>query len=394
MKPFLDPATAPFAALDLDIEAVGERLAVPAGARGALVLLRIAGRPCGQAVVRPGRDGSISRDELLAAAGSSFWEAWLEHRLGLDDPRPAPAPARTVSVAICTRDRTEDLERCLAALLAMPDDGQEILVVDNAPATEATRLLVEPQPRVRYVREPRPGLDVARNRALAEATGEIVAFTDDDAAPDRLWLRHLVRHFDDPAVAAAGGLTMALELESPAQVAFQRYGGFGRGFRLVTYEGARQDPLMAWHAGAGVNMALRRELVRSLNGFDEALDAGTGTQAGGDSDMFRRILGAGYRIVYDPAALNWHRHRRTEQELVRQLEGYETAGAAILSKAVFHEGNLDALLHGLRWLGREGKSMLRSLLSRPGAAPPGLSWRRFRGGLVGPARYRKARAKP
>jgi hypothetical protein len=68
------------------------------------------------------------------------------------------------------------------ALLRLPEDGQELLVVDNCPSTDATCNLVAAYEGIRYVREDRPGLNVARNRALREAVNEIVAFTDDDTA--------------------------------------------------------------------------------------------------------------------------------------------------------------------------------------------------------------------
>src|SRR6185503_20882790 len=94
-------------------------------------------------------------------------------------PADSVAPP-AVTVAVCTRDRVEDLARCLDALEAIRYPALDLLVVDNAPATRDAERLVAGRPRVRYVREVRPGLDWARNRAIAEARGEIVAFTDDD----------------------------------------------------------------------------------------------------------------------------------------------------------------------------------------------------------------------
>lgn len=380
----------PTAVLDLDLGNLPPTIDGLARYERALVLLRIDGRPVGQAVlpVINGRVGGHNlRASLLVAADSAFWEAWLRRHLGVP-PRPiAPDKLPSASVAVCTRDRPDDLRRCLAALLAMPDDGQEIIVIDNAPATDATRQLVAWFPQLRYVREDRPGLDVARNRALREARHEIVAFTDDDAAPDPLWLRTLLRNFHDPLVMAATGLTMALELETEAQVQFQRYGAFGRGFKRITYDAGWHDPLLGWQAGAGVNMALRRSVVEQVGLFDEALDAGTPTHAGGDSDMFRRILSAGYRISYDPEALNWHRHRRTQAELQRQLMGYEVAGFAILGRGLLFEGNCDTLRQAYSWLQRELPGLRRALLRQPGGPPRETVLARFRGAALGPWMY-------
>jgi GT2 family glycosyltransferase len=381
----------PMAVLDLEMTNLPEHLNVPPECQAGLALLRVRGRPCGQAVIRLDQPSQPLLATILAAADSSFWQAWLRDRLGLDPSRSDDPPDIPVSVAVCTRDRTEDLERCISALMRMPDDGQEILVIDNAPSNDTTARLVRDRPRIRYVREDRPGLNIARNRALREAGGEIVLFTDDDAAPDPLWLRRLARNFGDPLVLASTGLTMALELSSAAQIDFQRYGGFVRGFKRTVYDAAEHNPLLAWHAGAGVNMALRRSVVQLVGTFDEAFDAGTQTHAGGDSEMFRRILGAGYRIVYDPEALNWHRHRKSAEELHRQLFGYEVASAALLTKAILTDGDIGALREALRGLRREVRAVLRSLLGRPNVPPFSVASARFKGGIIGPLLYLRSR---
>jgi GT2 family glycosyltransferase len=380
------------AVLDLDLATLPAAIQTAQGYHGALVLLRLDGRPVGQAVIalEEGRCTDL-RQRLLEAAGSSFWEAWLRAELGLTgSPEPPPA-APTATVAVCTRDRTDDLDRCLARLLAMPDDGQEILVLDNAPATDATRQLTERFPRVRYVREDRPGLDVARNRVVRETASDVIAFTDDDAAPDAGWLRALLRNFSDPLVMAVTGATMPLELESDAQVAFQRYGGFLRGFKRVVYDAAVDDPLLAWYAGAGVNMAVRQSVFERVGLFDEALDAGTPTHAGGDFDMLRRILSEGYRIAYDPEALNWHRHRRSQAELLRQLYGYEVAGSAVMAKTLILDRDLGGLHHLAHWLVRESRGLASAAARRPHSPPLSVAAARFRGGTVGAFAYFGAR---
>ncbi|MEI4473686.1 glycosyltransferase family 2 protein [Frigidibacter sp. MR17.24] len=375
---------------ELEFTALPETLEARPSDVAALVLIRLRGRPVGQALLplETGRCTGL-RARLLAAADSAFWEAWLAEDLGLPPaPRPAPAPAATI--AVCTRDRPEDLERCIAALLALPDDGQEIIIVDNAPRTEATRDLVARFPQIRYLREPRPGLDVARNRALSEARTELVAFTDDDAAPDPMWLRALLRNFDDPLVMAATGPTLPLELDCQAQIDFQHYGGFLRGYKRMLLDAAVTDPFLGWHAGAGVNMALRRTVIDQVGLFDDALDAGTKTRAGGDADMFRRMLAAGYRIAHDPEALNWHRHRRSLKELGEQLHGYEVAGGAVLAKAMFHEGNWGAGLRFMLWL-RGELTLVAARLLRRGGSPLAVSRTRIAGGFIGLRAYGIAR---
>src|SRR6185437_10326271 len=138
------------------------------------------------------------------------------------------ADAPFVTVAVATHNRAESLHRCLDALCAMdyPPDRYEIIVVDNAPGDNATVELVQQMattaPRLRYVREDRPGVSYARNRALREARGQIIAMTDDDVRVDSHWLVELVRSFRlSPNAACVTGLIMPAELETPAQVWFE-----------------------------------------------------------------------------------------------------------------------------------------------------------------------------
>ncbi len=380
------------AALDLDICDLPERIAEADTCDGALVLLRIAGRPCGQALLSFKEWDHVKplSEILMSAADSAFWEAWLEYQLLPWDEAPEDADLSDVDVVICTRDRADDLRKCLLDLSAMPQDGQRIFVIDNASATDETRQVAEAFPGITYVRENRPGLDIARNTGLRATDRDIIAFIDDDAAPDRLWLRKLCRNFVNPAVMAAGGLTMAMELETDAQIAFQRFGGFGRGFKRVMYDASNCYAFHAWSAGAGVNMALRRAAIAKIGWFDEALDAGTKSLAGGDSDYFRRIINAGWRIAYDPEAVNWHRHRRRMAELERQVFGYEVSSFAILTKALFYE-------HDMRALGALGRWMRMRWQQRGqlfGHTPQWLSFNplitQVRGAMAGMGRYRAA----
>jgi GT2 family glycosyltransferase len=295
---------------------------------------------------------------------------------------------------VCTRDRADELARCLAAVSALPDDAQEVLVVDNAPSTDATRQVVERFPAVRYVREDRPGLDVARNRALREARGDVVAFTDDDALPDPGWLRGLARNFEDPLVLCATGLTMPAELDTDAQDAFERESPFGRGFVRRVFDVETHGPHRAGPMGAGVNMAVRRSVLERLGGFDEALDAGTPTRSGGDHDFFTRVLTAGYRVVYDPAALVWHRHRRDPRALRATIQGYGTGVYAALTKSLLVDRELSAPLVAWGWFRYDQlPALLRSLLRRRRRRSLRLIMAELWGCALGPWAYLVSRRK-
>ena len=250
----------PTAVIDLEVDQLATSIENLGRYEQALVLLRLQGRPIGQAYI-PVVDGRIGAAALEAAfAEVDVYETWVHHVARHLDVHPYQPPL-TATVAICTRDRPDDLRHCLDAVLRLPDDGQEILVIDNNPSTDATREVVAAYPKVRYVREDRRGLDNARNRALREARHDIVAFVDDDARPEPDWLRAILRNFDGPLVMCVTGLVMPVELETEAQEWFERYSRFGRGYRRRVFDYRNISPLDGGRVGAGASMALRRELI-------------------------------------------------------------------------------------------------------------------------------------
>jgi len=103
-----------------------------------------------------------------------------------------------LTAAICTRGRPEQLGRALESLCVQRVGPSEILVIDNAPQDDAAeRTVARVCPAARYVVEPAPGLDFARNRALAEADGDIVAFLDDDAVASPGWAEAIRAAFEN-----------------------------------------------------------------------------------------------------------------------------------------------------------------------------------------------------
>jgi len=367
------------------------------------VRLRVAPRyTCAYIVLRRGNqpiaqfDVPVIEGEVDAAAlARGMFEAarvnrpyWLVREyLGQE----LPGRAADATIAICTRERPLDLRRALTAMRRLDPCALEVLVVDNAPGSSETRDVVAEFGEVRYVCEVRQGLDFARNRALHEARGAIVAFSDDDATPEREWLGALVRPFEDQRVWCTTGLTLPAELETEAQEWFERYTPFSRGFRRRTFDSAHHDSLSVGAIGAGANMAVRRAVLTMLGGFDPALDAGTPSGSGGDHELFGRILAAGHDIVYEPAAVSWHRHRRTWPELRDTLRGYGTGVSALMTRRVFRDHEPAALHHGLRWFLRDhARTVWRALRRSPGAIPLNLICAEVAGWLVGPVAYARS----
>jgi glycosyltransferase involved in cell wall biosynthesis/GT2 family glycosyltransferase len=261
------------------------------------------------------------------------------------DPSPvasnatrAPGPARpSLTVAICTRNRTDLLRDCLTGLLALDDQPDEILVVDNAPTDDRTRALAN-ELGVRYEIEPCPGLDFARNRVLTASCTDIIAFVDDDVVVDRYWLESLRAVWcEHPDAGMMTGQILPFELETAAQIAFEERGGFRGGNETICYEGQHRsgDPIYPYGPGmfgAGANMSIRREVALRLGGFDEALDTGPPLPGGGDIDMMHRVLRSGFALVYEPRAVVFHRHRRDWTGLRKQYDSWGRSLMAFAAK--------------------------------------------------------------
>lgn len=255
----------------------------------------------------------------------------------------------SLAAALCTRNRPRQLARALTSLADQSRPPDEILVIDNAPASEETRELVEREfPESRYVREPVPGLDFARNRALREAGSDIVAFLDDDAVAGRDWCRALADAFGERGrVGVATGRVEPLDRETEGGRAFEDNGGFSRGMREIrlprdagrTLHG-RAAPAIAWAVsmGCGASLAVRREAALAVGGFDEALDMGPRLPGGGDHDMLWRLLGAGHEVVYRPEAVAWHEHRPEITAVYDQIVGHQRALVAFLTKHALGKG--------------------------------------------------------
>jgi hypothetical protein len=139
-------------------------------------------------------------------------------------------------------------------------------------------------------------------------------------------------------------------------------------------------------------MAVRTAVLHELGGFDEALDAGTPAQAGGDHEMFSRILSAGYRIVYEPGAVSAHRHRRTWEELRNVLHGYGVGVYAMWTRKLIVDHEIGVFLHAWRWF-RHGqlRHIWRTIRRRPAAMPRDLLLAELTGCLAGPLAYLRSR---
>ncbi|MBW4681913.1 MAG: glycosyltransferase [Microcoleus vaginatus WJT46-NPBG5] len=333
----------PYTITEIEVTQPLPNLAIPEADTGIALILRRKDKPIGFLMKALPEKSVLASEDLAQLIAQEIGAKLLEESIREELISPIETNNfPSLTVAICTKDRTDNLTRCLGSLLKlqMPvSEGLpqfEILVVDNAPSDEQTKELVAALPSARYVREPKPGLDFARNHALQEATGEFLAFLDDDVVVDRKWLDGLREaQAENPGAAAFTGLVLPYELLTEAQILFELRGGFRRGFEKIRYgKILPANPLYPCGSGifgAGCNMAFRRDVLLQLGGFDDALDTGAPLPGGGDLDIFYRVIRAGYPLVYEPQYVVYHQHRREIEKLRRQ---YWTWGLGFMAFAV------------------------------------------------------------
>jgi len=316
------------------------------------VLLRLHARPLGTLTVDL-TGGSVPPARLRELIDAQCADIIGRHLVSHAERDPAtplepqepcalsPAPASAVSVIVPTCRRPDDLARCVDSILATDYPQLEVIVVDNAPDDPLTAALVAHRyagdDRVQYVAEPTPGASRARNRGVRHAEGEIIAFADDDVVVDRHWIRALAAALRaHPDVQCVTGLVLPVALDTPAQLRFEQYGGFNRGYtpRLFDLAGQRGDtrlyPYTAGAFGGLGNAAFRRSALRHPDAFNVTLGPGGPAFGAEDLDAFVTLLRGGGRLLYEPAALVRHRHREQYADLRWQVFTYGAGFTAAL----------------------------------------------------------------
>ncbi len=250
------------------------------------------------------------------------------------------------TILICTRDRAELLGETLASLEALLDPGEpyDIVVVDNG-STDGTRAVVEAaaaRSRVplRYVHEPRGGLSVARNTGLAHATGDSIAFTDDDILVEPGWLAALARAFRDRPVDFLGGrVGPRWGATRPAWLPAGQTRGEIWGAVALFDQGDREKPL---GKPLGANMAFRRAPVVAAGGFREDLGRDKTSLKGQEvPELLERLRAAGGRggwYVPDAVVQHWIPAERLTKRYFRRWFYWKGISRAAVKDRVYVGG--------------------------------------------------------
>jgi GT2 family glycosyltransferase len=240
------------------------------------------------------------------------------------------AASTPATLIVCTRDRPEFLSRVVTSILEGHEVPDELLILDQSVEPHPVlATFVTPRTAFRYVHSATSGLSRSRNLAIAAASHPTIVFTDDDVVVPPEWFGTIVR-----ALAAAGprSVVTGRVLATDAEVE----GGFAPslhpGAERAVYVGrVYQDPI------ATFNFALPRSAHDEVGGFDVRLGPGTPFPAAEDNDFGFRLLEAGYRIVFDPESVVYHRAWRDDRSYIPLRHGYGRGQGAFYAKHLSFE---------------------------------------------------------
>jgi GT2 family glycosyltransferase len=284
--------------------------------------------------------------------------------------------APRISVIVCTRNRQDSIVDTLEAIRNLDYLNFETIVVDSSDAKNGKKVKTACEKiEAKYIFEPRPGLAVARNTGIGLASGEIIAFTDDDCIPEKDWLANSAAALSDSPIWACTGRVVQYNSEGASdffeEVASQDLGkekrefsakdvkfGFGKIFAnigKIFLKHMKSGAPAPWGIGHGSSMAFRKEVFDKIGKFDERFGVGAPFKSGEDVDIFYRVLRAGGKIVYNPSICVRHKHRLTADEVYKTRYGYSFGAAAIMKK---HKENL---LMRVMFLGRRFQLTIKKM---------------------------------
>lgn len=298
----------------------------------------------------------VSREGISPEIDRTADFAVLRQRLG-EMPFPVESSWPRITVVVCSFNGAATIRDTLDALQALAYPDYEVIVVDDG-STDATASIAADYD-VRLISTPNRGLSNARNTGWQQATGEIVAYVDDDAYPDAHWLHYLAQVFMSTDYVGVGGPNLAPPGDGPVADCVANAPG-GPVHVLLDDTEAEHIP--------GCNMAFRREALAAIDGFD-----GRFRTAGDDVDVCWRLQDRGWKIGFSAAAVVWHHRRNSVGMYWRQQQGYGRAEALLEGK---WPEKYNALGH-YSWSGRlYGKGLTESLWPRGGRIYRS-SWRRM-----------------
>ncbi len=261
------------------------------------------------------------------------------------------------SLIICSHNRSRLLGETIESILNGLEVPDEIVVIDQSdmPDEKLAVLSTERRCKIRYQWTKPLGVSHARNLGIRAAQNDWLALTDDDVFVAPGWFGALMR-----ALVEAGQRAVVTGRVLAAQE--HHDGGFAPSIKVdekpAVYEGR-----IGWDVLYSNNMALHKSAVAEVGYFDERLGPGTRFPSAEDNDLGFRLLEAGYRILYTPQAVLYHRAWRSKREYLPLRWAYGYGQGAFFAKH-FSWRDQFMVQRMLRWFGRYASRIIRYALKR------------------------------
>ena len=312
------------------------RTAFAAGCAGAFVFAWTDEWFAGGTEVEDWNFGLTRRDRRPKPALAAVREAFAQA------PFPPDIRWPRISVVVCSYNGERTIRDCFEGLLKLEYPNFEVIVVDDG-STDATAAITQ-EYNFRLISTWNRGLSNARNTGLEAATGEIVAYLDDDAYPDPHWLTYLAATFMSTIHAGVGGPNIGPPGDGPIADCVANAPGNPLHV-LISDQEAEHIP--------GCNMAFRKACLEATGGFDARFRV-----AGDDVDVCWQLQQRGWTLGFSPAALVWHHRRGSVRAYLKQQLGYGRAEGLLERK---WPEKYNTVGH-LSWAGRVyGKGLTQAL---------------------------------
>jgi GT2 family glycosyltransferase len=220
-----------------------------------------------------------------------------------------------ISVVIVTMGGSRLLDRCMAEIASGAKKPDEVVLVDQSRDTGRSEMPVLADAGISFKRlsiAP-TGVSPARNQGVAVATGDALAFTDDDCVPGAGWLAALVAAVESDDVSAATGRVLPLDEGVPGLVAVSSRTDLRR---RIFRPG---DPYVPWEIGTGGNLLIERDAFEAVGGFDAAFGPGARFRTAEDIDFLDRVVASGRSIRYEPDAFVYHEMKPPSGKMARRI---------------------------------------------------------------------------
>jgi glycosyltransferase involved in cell wall biosynthesis len=298
-----------------------------------------------------------------------------------------------ISVIIVTRNRSDSIGETLEALRRQTHSDFELIIVDSSDI-EIERGKTGDLGRKyggKIILQPRRGVSLARNTGIANSSGDLIVFIDDDCIPENDWLKQTIENFSNPSIWGCTSRIMPFNRNAVAnffeEVAGQDLGPVKRIFNQADVQFSfkiimanlgkifakhlKSKGLAPWCIGHGSSMTFRREIFEQTGAFDERFGGGAPGKGCEDIEILYRTLRAGHSVVYEPLAVVRHKQRLTSDNnsssLVRRQseatfdEVYNTRYVYSFAGAAFMREFRDNLLIRFMFYGRFTQLVIKML---------------------------------